>query len=152
MSDVKFEIEANIPEADIAKIKISNPAKITLDAYGSNVFFEAKVVKIDPAETIIEGVATYKTTLQFSGNDERVKSGMTANIDILTAKAENVIAIPQRAVAQKENGDKIVKILKDDGVVEERKVTTGLKGSDGNIEITEGIQEGEKIITSQKSS
>ncbi len=110
------------------------------------------MVKIDPAETIIEGVATYKTTLQFSGNDERVKSGMTANIDILTAKAENVIAIPQRAVAQKENGDKIVKILKDDGVVEERKVTTGLKGSDGNIEITEGIQEGEKIITSQKSS
>lgn len=150
MSDVKFEIEANIPEADIAKIKISNPAKITLDAYGSDVVFEAKVVKIDPAETIIEGVATYKTTLQFSGNDDRVKSGMTANIDILTAKAENVIVIPQRAVAQKENGDKIVKILKDDGAVEERKVATGLKGSDGNIEIVEGIQEGEKIITSTK--
>jgi multidrug resistance efflux pump len=42
MSDVKFEIEANIPEADIAKIKISNPAKITLDAYGSNVFLKPK--------------------------------------------------------------------------------------------------------------
>ncbi len=151
MSDVKFEIEANIPEADIAKIKIGNPAKITLDAYGSDVVFEAKVVKIDPAETIIEGVATYKTTLQFTNNDDRVKSGMTANIDILTAKKENAIAVPQRAVAQKENGDKIVKILKDDGAVEERKVATGLKGSDGNIEIIEGIQEGEKIITSQKS-
>jgi len=150
MSDVKFEIEANIPEADIAKIKINNPAKITLDAYGSDVVFEAKVVKIDPAETIIEGVATYKTTLQFTGNDDRVKSGMTANIDILTAKTENVMAIPQRAVAQKENGDKIVKILKDDGAIEERKVAIGLKGSDGNIEIIEGINEGDKVITSLK--
>lgn len=150
MSDAKFEIEANIPEADIAKIKVGHSAKITLDAYGNDVLFEARVIKIDPAETVIEGVATYKTTLQFIKEDDRIKSGMTANIDILTAKREKVIVIPQRAVAQKENGDKIVKILKDDGVIEERKVATGLKGSDGNIEIIEGINEGDKVITSLK--
>jgi len=144
-----FELEANVPEADIAKVKVGDPAKVTLDAFGNDKFFEAKVTKIDPGETIIEGVATYKTTLQFIKENEGIKSGMTANIDILTAKKENVIVIPQRAVISKD-GDKFVKILKNDGAVEEIKVETGLRGSDGNIEIISGINEGDKVITSVK--
>ncbi|MEW5908090.1 MAG: efflux RND transporter periplasmic adaptor subunit [Patescibacteria group bacterium] len=150
ISESNFEIEVDVPEADIAKVKINDSADITLDAYGKDIIFRAKVVKIDPGEIIIEGVATYKTTLQFINNDGGVKSGMTANIDILTAKREKVIVVPQRAIAVKENGDKIVKVLKDGNSIEERKVNTGLKGSDGNIEIIEGIKEGEKLITSQK--
>jgi len=148
MSANKFEIEANVPEADIAKIKVGNPAKVTLDAYGEDVVFEAKVIKIDPAEVMIEGVATYKTTLQFNQEDKRIKSGMTANIDILTDKRENVIVVPKRAVMNK-NGDKIVKVLVGNNV-SEVKVKTGLTGSEGEIEIIEGIKEGDKIIVSQK--
>lgn len=148
ISEAKFEIEANVAEADIAKVKIGNPAKVTLDAYGEDVVFEAKAVEIEPAETIIEGVTTYKTTFQFINEDERVKSGMTANIDILTDKRENVITIPRRTVAAR-NGDKIVKILVGDNV-SEIKVKTGLAGSDGNVEILEGVKEGDKVITSEK--
>ncbi len=150
ISQADFEIETNVPEADIAKVKIGDTAKITLDAYGSDTVFEAKVTKIDPAETIIEGVATYKTTLQFIQNDERIKSGLTANADILTAEKEGVIAVPYRAVISK-NGTKIVKILVGKKT-EERKVEIGLRGSDGNIEITEGINEGEKVITFEKKT
>ena len=144
ISEADFEIEANIPEADIAKIKIGNVARITLDAYGSNVIFEAVVFEIEPAETIIEGVATYKTTLQFLEEDLRIKSGMTANIDILADKRENVIAIPQRAVITK-NGDTLVRVLKN-GLIEEVKVKTGLRGSAGKIEIIAGINEGDEVI------
>ena len=144
ISESQFEIETNVPEADIAKVKVGDSAKVTLDAYGSDVFFDAKVVKIDPGETMIEGVATYKTTLQFSKNDERVKSGMTANIDILTNKLENVINIPQRAVVSRD-GDKIAQIL-DGQNIKEVKVKTGLRGSDGNIEILEGVKEDDKVV------
>jgi len=145
ISSAKFEIEANIAEADIAKVKVGNSAKVTLDAYGEDVIFGAKVVEVEPAETIIEGVTTYKTTFQFINEDERVKSGMTANIDILTDKRENVIVVPQRAVTTKD-GDKIVKVLVNDAV-SEVKVKTGLRGSDGNVEILEGVKEGNKVIT-----
>lgn len=144
ISEAQFEIEANVPEADIAKVKVGDSAKITLDAYGSDTFFDANVVKIDPAETMIEGVATYKTTFQFTKEDQRIKSGMTANIDILTDKRENIIIIPQRAVVS-QNGDKIVKILEGENI-KEVKVKTGLRGSDGNVEIIEGIGEGEKVV------
>ncbi len=145
ISAANFEIEANVPEADIAKIKIGNPAKVTLDAYGDDVEFEAKVVKINPAETIIEGVATYKATFQFTEDDERIKSGMTANIDVMADKRENVIVLPQRAVITKD-GDKIVRVVKGNNIMEV-KVETGLRGSYGDIEIIKGISEGDKVIT-----
>lgn len=147
ISGADFEIETNVPEADIAKIKISDKAKTTLDAYDDGVVFEVKVVEIDPAETIIEGVATYKVVLHFINADNRIKSGMTANIDILTAKKENVIVIPQRAVLT-QDGHKIVRISKDDKGNDwiEKEVETGLRGSDGNIEIIKGISEGDKVI------
>jgi len=144
ISEANFEIEANIPEADIAKIKIGDAAKVTLDAYGSDVVFEAGVMNIEPAETIIEGIATYKTTLQFFEDDTRIKSGLTANIDILAGKKENVITIPLRSVITK-NGDSIVRILKD-RMIEEVRVETGLRGSYGNVEVIEGVNEGDEVI------
>jgi len=148
MSENKFQIEANVAEVDIAKIKIDNNAKITLDAYGSDVLFRAKIVSIDPAEIIIEGVPTYKVTLLLTEEDGRLKSGMTANIDILAQSKENIIAIPQRAVITKDTGDKAVQILLNDNTIKEVPVKTGLRGSDGNIEITEGLNEGDKIVVS----
>lgn len=146
ISEASFEVEVNVPEADMAKVKIGDTANITLDAYGSDIIFPAQVTKIDPAETMIEGVATYKTTLQFKEKDERVKSGMTANIDILAAERKNVIAVPRRAVIAR-NGDKIVRVLDENDNMMEVAVKTGLYGSGGNVEILEGIDEGDLVVT-----
>jgi len=144
MSISKFEIEANVPEIDIAKLEIGDPAEVTLDAYGDSVIFNCIVVAINPRETIIDGVSTYKTTLQFVQKDERIRSGMTANIEIFTDSRENVISIPRRAVII-ENRERIVRILVDEEIIE-AKVRTGLASSDGRIEIREGIEEGDKVI------
>lgn len=148
MSDGLFKIEANIPEVDVAKVKIGNIARVTLDAYGSDVVFAANVAMIDPAETIVEGVSTYKVTLRFLENDTRVRSGMTANIDISTAKKEGVLMVPARAVVGK-NGTKNVRVLtvvEKKEVITEREVSTGLRGSDGNIEIISGLNEGDRVV------
>ncbi len=145
-----YEIEANIPEVDIAKIKIGDSSKVTLDAYGRDVVFEAKIAAIDPAETVIEGVATYKTTLQFISNDKPVKSGMTANLDILATEKDNALIIPQRAVTSR-NGDKFVNLYDSsakDSNIKEVKIITGIRGSDGNIEVLEGLKEGDKLVIS----
>jgi HlyD family secretion protein len=149
ISDKNFEIEVNIPESDMTKIKIGNVAKITLDAYGKDIEFRAQVTSIDPAEIIFEGIATYKTKLNFISEDERIKSGMTANIDILTAEKKDVIIVPQRAVSQID-GNKIIKVIGLDEEIIERKVEIGLKGSDGNIEIISGINVGDEVIIFMK--
>ncbi len=143
-SQAQFEIEANIPEADIAKVTIGDNADITLDAYGSDISFDAYAVSIEPAETVVEGVPTYVTKFHFLEKDDRPKSGMTANITITTDIRKDVIAIPQRAVVRN-NGTVTVRILRDN-LVHEVTVETGLRGSDGNIEIINGVSEGDKVI------
>ncbi len=139
-----YQIEADITEIDIAKIKVGDPAKLTLDAYGPDTVFEARVSSIDPGETIIEGVTTYKTTLDFVNSDERLRPEMTANLDIQTDKKENVIAIPQRAVIV--SGEKTVRVIKN-GAIQNVIVETGLSGKDGMVEITQGLNEGDQVVT-----
>jgi len=69
---------------------------------------------------------------------------MTANINIQSAKKDNVIALPQRALIR-EDGKKYVRVLRGEAI-ERVEVETGLQGSDGNIEILSGIEEGDKVI------
>ncbi len=146
ISNNSFKIEANIPEVDIAKIGLDNSAKVRLDAYENDVVFRANLISIDPAETVIEGVSTYKATFHFAQEDERIKSGMTADIDILTDERQGIIAIPNRAIFNRD-GDKFVRVIDSEGIISEVKVETGLKGTLGQIEVTKGITEGDKIIT-----
>jgi multidrug efflux pump subunit AcrA (membrane-fusion protein) len=141
----KYEIEANIPESDIAGVKVGDNANVTLDAYSSEDLFVASVARIDPAETIIDGVSTYEVALIFVRPDERIRSGMTANVDILTDSRSAVIAIPVRAVVSRE-GKKFVNVV-DGNAYREVEVRVGLRGSDGTMEIISGIKEGDNVIT-----
>ena len=142
-----YEVESFVPEADIAKIKIENMASTTLDAYGNNVNFDTRVIKIDPASTVIDGVPTYKVTLKFINQDERIKSGMTANINILTLEKNNVITIPARAVYTKDN-DKYVKILDLNNQPQETLVMVGIRGVNGEVQVISGVKVGDKVVTS----
>ena len=142
-----FKIEAFVPEADIAKVAVGNKASVTLDAYGSGVVFDATVSAIDPAETVIEGVSTYKVTLLFDKKDARIRSGMTANTDILTHESDNVLTVPTRAIVDA-TSTKAVRILNSDGkTYKSVSVVIGLKGSDGVSEIVSGITAGQKVVT-----
>lgn len=145
ISNTKFKIEADVPEADIAKLHIGDGAKVTLDAYGNGIFFNAKIVSIDPAEKIIDGVATYRTTLQFTAEDPRIKSGMTANIDISTAKKIGAVSLPARTIFTK-NNKKYVTVALAENKTEEREIQTGIQGVDGSVEIISGLQVGEKVL------
>ena len=140
----KFQVEVDIPEADVGKVSQQDPTEITLDAFPDYKFL-GKVIKIDPAETVIQGVVYYKVTVGFDEPDKRMKSGMTANVDIITETKENVLAVPQGAVLAKD-GQKMVRILEGKDI-KEVKVETGIRGSRGEIEILSGLKEGDKVIT-----
>lgn len=144
ISKNKFEIDANVPEADIAKIGFGNRARVSLDAYGSDIIFPARVGRIDPAETVVDGVPTYLVKFQFDNDDSRIKSGMTANVDIETAKKDGVLLLPQRVVARR--NDETIVTRRDASGDHEVKIETGIRGTDGMIEVVSGLQEGDKIV------
>jgi multidrug efflux pump subunit AcrA (membrane-fusion protein) len=174
LNDGEYQIETFVSENDISKLKVGQSAKISLDAYGRNTFFEALVISVDPAETVKDGVSTYRTKIQFVGKDEKVKSGMTANIDIETNRRADIIQVPQVAIVL-ESGVKKIRILDDTSCVQTTTETspvlsptcsvvlnkaksislipieTGEIGSNGDIEVVSGIVAGQTIIYSTKA-
>jgi RND family efflux transporter MFP subunit len=145
-SEGDLEIESNIPESDIAEVKLGQKAKVIFDALSNEDIFEAEVVEIDPASTVISGVVYYKTKMRLSGGDERIKIGMSLDADISTAKKENVLMIPERTI-KTENGVKTVEILLAENKTEKVEIKTGLRGDGGMIEIVSGLKEGDDVVT-----
>ncbi len=137
-------VEANIPETDIAKINVGDKVEMTIDAFDFTEKFQGTVVGIDTAETIIQGVVYYQIKTAFNLDDERLKSGMTTNLEIITAEKEDVIIIPARAINFEDN-TRYVEVLRD-GTPEKITITTGLE-SDQFVEVTSGLEEGDQIIT-----
>lgn len=140
-----YQIETYIAESDIARVHVGNSARVTLDAYGSNVEFEATVTNIDLSATVLEGVATYKAILTFNNEDERILPGLTANIDILSDRKDDVLYLPTRNIITK-NGQTFVKVPQKNGTAQEIEIKTGLRGSDGRTEIVSGLKEGDVIV------
>ncbi len=144
-----FEINVDIPESDIAKIAVGDAVSTTLDAFGPDVSFKGVVQSIEPAERLIEGVVYYRVTITFTEPTETLKSGMTANITITTATKPGVLVVPARAVTTT-NEVKKVRVLTNPTTPVDREVTTGLKGDGGMLEITNGLTEGEVVVTGEQ--
>lgn len=145
LGENNFEIEVLISETDVAKLNINDPAKITIDAYGDDIKFSGKIVFIEPAETVISDIIYYKVKADFDPLDYDIKSGMTANVDIITDSRENVILIPARTIINRNGDGKYVKVLSGEEVIE-KKIITGIRGDSGDIEVSEGLSVGEKVI------
>ncbi|HTR18723.1 MAG TPA: efflux RND transporter periplasmic adaptor subunit [Candidatus Paceibacterota bacterium] len=144
-----FQIVTYVPEVEVAGLSVGNEATTTLDAYGADTYFAAKVISIDPAETVVNGVSTYKTTLQFLAPDPRIRSGMTADVHITTMDVSNAIAVPQGAIFEK-NGQEMVQVAQGRTAVDVP-VTTGGQ-SLGNVQITSGLTSGDVVILSPDTS
>jgi len=140
----KLEIEAFMPEVLISGVRIDNPAITTLDAYGEKESFAARLTHIDPAETIRDGVSTYKVKLVFNDVDDRIKSGMTANLNIETFRKNEVVLIPERTVVR-ENDKTFVYILSEDN---KKKISIVIGGQDssGNVELVSELPKDSKLI------
>jgi len=145
MAESNLQIEVDIPESDIAKIKVGDKANITLDAFGEDQVFNGTITFIDPAATIIQDVVYYKVKVSFNEKNENIKPGMTANIDVKTSEKDNVLMIPARAIKEKD-GKKLVQVLIN-GQPQDREITIGLNGDEAMTEVISGLAEGEEVIT-----
>jgi len=143
-------LEANISESSIGAIKQGQKVSVTFDALGLDRTFNGIVLNVDPASTLISGVVNYKVTAILDLIEE-IKPGMTANMSILTGEKLGVLAIPSRALVDKE-GKKYVRVVTDTKKksFEEIEVTAGFASDGGLVEISSGLKQDQEIITSIK--
>lgn len=145
----QYQVEVDIPETDVSKIKLNDSVIITLDAFGDDVKFSGAVMDIEPGATEVQGVVYYKVTVSLNDSGKAVKPGMTANISVKTIEKENAVSIPLRTVRTREDGTKYVRVL-DNNLEKEVVVKLGFKADEGKVEVLEGLQEGQQVIISVK--
>ena len=144
----KLQVKVTLAEVDIAKIKVGQPAQMTLDAVPGGTF-TAQVSAIGPVPTITQGVVNYPVYLSVSNPDPAIKPGMTANLNIEIDRRDNVLLIPTRAV--RTQGNQKIVTVEYKGQSIQTPVTTGLS-SDTQIEIVSGLTEGDAVVVQQTTT
>jgi len=144
MLSEQYQIIANVSETDISKVHIGDKVMMTLDAFSYDKEFEAEIAAVDPAETVVQGVIYYQVTAVFTAEDTDIKSGMTANMDIITAEVDDVLAVPIRAI--KYDGSRVYVFMLDGTDLKEVDVEIGVAG-DQYVEILSGLKEGDEVVT-----
>lgn len=142
-----YEIEAYIPEADIADIRLGQRARITFDAFAKDDLFLGEVIRIALSETIRDGVPAYKTTFvisEFPREDIVLRPGMTADCEIAISERTDVLYVPTRSI-QRVGERAFVRVVEQAGILE-RTIVEGLRGSAGTTEVLSGLHEGEKVV------
>ncbi|MFH1564812.1 MAG: efflux RND transporter periplasmic adaptor subunit [bacterium] len=134
--------EVTLNEIDAANTKVGQKVTLTFDA-AEGVTAVGEVASIDTLGTVSQGVVSYQVKIAFDVQDERIKPGMSVSSSIIIDSKQNVIMSPISAV--KTNGGSYVEILVN-GAPQKKKVTTGIS-NDTMIEIVEGLEEWEQVIT-----
>ncbi len=94
-------IKAGINEVDIGKVHLDQPVKVTLDAY-PKVKFSGKILRIAPAARLEEKVKVFDVEIAIEHQGAELRTGMTANIDILGEKRPKVLTVPVEAIFKKD--------------------------------------------------
>lgn len=145
-----YDIEAQVPEADIVKVQVGQEAEITLDSYGDEIKFKGVVTSENPDQTKVLDAIYYKIRVALEKTDKDIKPGMTANVIVTTDMADNAFVIPIRAVkTDTDTGSKSVRILVDNEP-QIKEIELGLRGDEGRVQILSGLTVGQKVILSEK--
>jgi len=94
-------IKAGINEVDIGKVRLEQPVKVSLDAY-PKVRFAGKILRIAPAARLDEKVKVFDVEIAIERQGAELRTGMTANIDIVGEKRAKVLTVPVEALFKKD--------------------------------------------------
>lgn len=145
MNDLIFR--GNIDETEVGRLSTGMTMKITIGAL-QDLKFDARLEYIAPKATDQNGANQFeiKAAVNLPSNATNIRSGYSANAEIVLAEAKNVLAIQESAI-EFDGDDTYVYVIKGEGdkqTYERRKVQTGI--SDGiNIEIRSGVKPNERI-------
>lgn len=162
----KMIVKAGVNEVDIGKIRVGMPVKVTLDAY-PKVAFAGRIDRIAPAVRIDDKVRVFDVEVRLDAQGRELRSGMTANIEMIGEKKGKVLTVPVESVFQRDEGEIVYvkknldakalaeanKKPKDEGKLdkdawkkffEKRVVVSGLSDN-AHVEILKGLKVGEEI-------
>jgi HlyD family secretion protein len=171
----KMQIDSNVAEADVGAVSVDQDVDFTVDAFPTRTF-HGKVVQVRNAPITVQNVVTYDTVIGVSNPDLKLKPGMTANVSVIIEHKDNVVQIKNAALryrppeaaaaeppkstsspsgerptpARERKPERTIYVLSY-GRPKPVQIKTGI--SDGIMtEVTEGLKEGDRVVTAELSS
>lgn len=154
----KMQIEASVVEADIAKVKEGQKVRFTVDSYADDYFY-GTVTQVRNEATTTSNVVTYTVVIGIDNSDMKLKPGMTANVEIITAEEKGVMLVPNQALRFYIDDSDKAKRYKDRGVwiiknghPERVTVKIGVSDDDNTQILESTLKIGDEIIVSKELS
>src|SRR5262245_11392611 len=155
----KMQVDTNVSEADVGRVKVNQDATFTVDAYPGRTFYGI-VTSIRQAPINVQNVITYDAVIGVSNQDLTLFPGMTANVKILVTERSNVLKVPNAALRYRPQSsspgsasshpaasdERAVWVLNGDGAPRRAAITAG--ETDGAFtEVTgDALKEGDRVI------
>ena len=135
-------VKAKINEVNIPRVGVGQDVDIRLDALPGQVF-KGRVAAIATQGVKEENIVTYDVTIAITEPNKALKPMLTANVDIVTKRLDDVLTIPLE-VLQVKNGDDMVEVLTN-GTPKSQKVRVAFR-TDTQAVITKGLKEHDQVV------
>ncbi|MEM8982705.1 MAG: efflux RND transporter periplasmic adaptor subunit [Pseudomonadota bacterium] len=133
--------EMFVPEREFGKLAPGQAVVATIDAL-ANQAFAGTVERISPLVDAATG--TFKTTVEMDATGTALKPGMFARLNVVYDTRPNALLIPRNAIVETEIGDSVFVVT--DGKVKRRPIQVGFSWGE-NVEIVDGLEAGDRIVT-----
>ncbi|MCU6797245.1 efflux RND transporter periplasmic adaptor subunit [Paenibacillus sp. WQ 127069] len=142
-----MQLPIQVDELDLPNVKAGMKAAVRVDSI-SNKVFEGEVNQVSTVGTTTNGVTFFDAVLSVKNTSE-LRYGMTATAEIIIQDKKNIVLLPIEAL-QQQQGKRYVTLLKADGTKEERhEIKIGIR-SKTDIEVTEGLNEGDQVVAASR--
>ena len=139
-SNQQVKVDISITKYDLAKIAVGQKADITI----ADQKYEGEVTKINKvAANNSQGSPVVGVEVHINNPDSGIYLGVEAQVVIHTNSAQDVITLPVEIVNTDRNGDFCYVV--ENGVITMRRITTGIS-SDTDVEVTDGLKEGDLVV------
>lgn len=142
----RMHVTGKVPESDVGKISIGMPARIGVESFRDEKF-SGQVSRISPLGKEQDNVTSFEVEVVIDNDTRRLKTGMTANAEIVLEEHPKTLVVPEAAIIYGESGDTSVEIP-DPGTEAGKKKTPIKVGISNGIktEVLEGLNEGDKVV------
>lgn len=141
-------VKAQVDETDMGKVEVGQRVRVTLDAY-PGMRLPGRLDHLAYEARMVNNVTVYDIDVELLRSAAVLRSGMTATVAVIVAERQDVVVIPIEALTDREDG--LAALMKGPGG---KPVLTPVKiglTSEGEVEITEGLKEGDVLLVSTRA-
>lgn len=113
IDDSSVKLEAQVDETEIALVSLGLSAEVELDAVSDKTFV-GEVITISPAARLVSNIPIFDVTIKLDNTESLMRSGMTAEAEILIREVADTVSVPSRSLQTVRNRS-YVSVLAEDG-------------------------------------